>query len=145
VVASRDFLCSGFVFAPAKPWCATPLLRGTKAALIAPPDRMAAGVIATTESDAPPKSKVKDSSLTALSRTVALLFSRPVRLFRPAKLSGVAALSYAAQAKGHGDVYSFAGLRSLFRAEGFFFVPRQMLPPLVINGVLGFQLFFTYS
>ncbi|KAH8829509.1 hypothetical protein DL96DRAFT_1598389 [Flagelloscypha sp. PMI_526] len=70
-----------------------------------------------------------------LARGLALYFSRPVRLFRPSKLSGWHSL----RATQGSPQLSTEFLTSLVKAEGHF------IPPMIVNAALGTVLWTTYS
>ena len=71
----------------------------------------------------------------------ALFGTRPVRLFRPVKLSSWTILE--AMAKREGRSLSLRYLRTLLRRENSNFLPH--LPPLLFNTAIGFTLFEAYS
>ncbi|OCH86558.1 hypothetical protein OBBRIDRAFT_761133 [Obba rivulosa] len=77
------------------------------------------------------------------TRSLALYFSRPVRLFRPAKVSGWQTLK--GLASQHGKVLSPRYLAWLVRQQGFMVIPKHFIPPILVNGVLGVVLWSTYS
>ena len=79
----------------------------------------------------------------ALFGTLAFLFKRPVRLFRPVKLSSWTILE--AMAKREGRTLSLRYLRTLLRRENSNFLPHLLLPPLLFNTAIGFTLFEAYS
>ncbi|SPO28079.1 uncharacterized protein UTRI_04469_B [Ustilago trichophora] len=79
----------------------------------------------------------------ALFGTLAFLFKRPVRLFRPVKLSSWTILE--AMAKREGHPLSLRYLRTLLRRENSNFLPHLLLPPLLFNTAIGFTLFEAYS
>ncbi|TKY89950.1 hypothetical protein EX895_001248 [Sporisorium graminicola] len=79
----------------------------------------------------------------ALFGTLAFLFKRPVRLFRPVKLSSWTILE--AMAKREGHTLSLRYLRTLLRRENSNFLPHLLLPPLLFNTAIGFTLFEAYS
>ncbi|EST08046.2 Mitochondrial carrier domain protein [Kalmanozyma brasiliensis GHG001] len=79
----------------------------------------------------------------ALFGTLAFLFKRPVRLFRPVKLSSWTILE--AMAKREGRTLSLRYLRTLLRRENSNFIPHLLLPPLLFNTAIGFTLFEAYS
>ncbi|KIS68237.1 uncharacterized protein UMAG_03819 [Mycosarcoma maydis] len=79
----------------------------------------------------------------ALFGTLAFLFKRPVRLFRPVKLSSWTILE--AMAKREGRSLSLRYLRTLLRRENSNFLPHLLLPPLLFNTAIGFTLFEAYS
>ncbi|CDS01006.1 uncharacterized protein SPSC_05180 [Sporisorium scitamineum] len=79
----------------------------------------------------------------AMFGTLAFLFKRPVRLFRPVKLSSWTILE--AMAKREGHTLSLRYLRTLLRRENSNFLPHLLLPPLLFNTAIGFTLFEAYS
>ncbi|KIM87543.1 hypothetical protein PILCRDRAFT_95783 [Piloderma croceum F 1598] len=77
------------------------------------------------------------------TRSVALYFSRPVRLFRPAKVSGWQSLrGLAAQ---HGQSLSAEYMASLVKKHGLAVIPKHFVPPIIINACLGTVLWETYA
>ncbi|KAG7453011.1 uncharacterized protein BT62DRAFT_977494 [Guyanagaster necrorhizus] len=83
----------------------------------------------------------------ALARTVtrgmALYFSRPVRLFRPSKVSGWQILRGLAEKDGSSLNHRF--LSSLVKDQGFLVIPKHFIPPMMVNAVLGTVLWTTYG
>ncbi|KAH8928037.1 hypothetical protein BT69DRAFT_1293652 [Atractiella rhizophila] len=90
----------------------------------------------------------------ALSWSLAFYFKSPIRLFRPVKsgrkltkinkeVSSWTAVQRLAEDQGK-DV-SLGTVRSLWRKEGWKFVPRHLLPPIVVNTAIGLVLFGTYT
>ncbi|KAG9103123.1 hypothetical protein FRC06_000149 [Ceratobasidium sp. 370] len=105
-----------------------------------------------------PQSTVKDDNETktsessnsvyaAMARTAArgagLYFSRPMRLFRPTKISGWTSLRHAAASQGTSLSPNF--IWNLVRTQGLLVLPRHFVPPLLVNTCLGALLFTTYS
>ncbi|GAA6022559.1 hypothetical protein JCM8202_000517 [Rhodotorula sphaerocarpa] len=94
-----------------------------------------------------------DAGLTAASATAALsraiagmlafMFKRPVRLFRPVKISTMAGIQAIAEERGKAVTPAF--VRGLIRNEGWRFFPKHILPPLTINAMIGLTLFGTYT
>ncbi|GAA6005137.1 hypothetical protein JCM11491_002590 [Sporobolomyces phaffii] len=88
------------------------------------------------------------STLAALSRTLiatlAFLFKRPIRLFRPVKISTWAGIQAIAQEHGLKTV-NRQFVRSLIKREGWKFIPRHILPPMVVNAMIGLTLFTSYT
>ncbi|KZV75757.1 hypothetical protein PENSPDRAFT_623814 [Peniophora sp. CONT] len=78
-----------------------------------------------------------------LARTAALYFSRPVRLFRPAKVSGWSSLKGLATRDGREVDARF--IRELVNAKGLIVIPKHFIPPLVMNAALGVVLWQTYA
>ncbi|KAF7984986.1 hypothetical protein HWV62_9954 [Athelia sp. TMB] len=96
------------------------------------------------------------------TRTTALYFSRPVRLFRPSKVNGWQQLrSLAAQ---HGQSLSAEFVQQLVKKHGvelhhffdwigltrlhlpqYFIIPRTFIPPILVNAALGTVLWETYT
>ncbi|KAJ6488587.1 hypothetical protein C8R47DRAFT_1177349 [Mycena vitilis] len=105
----------------------------------------------TTAADAsrpePVLAESQGSFQAALARTAtraaALYFSRPVRLFRPTKVSGWHSLrGLAAQ---HGASLTPAYLSSLVKSQGFGVIGKHFLPPMLVNAFLGTILWTSYA
>ncbi|KAH7889837.1 mitochondrial carrier domain-containing protein [Phlebopus sp. FC_14] len=77
------------------------------------------------------------------TRAIALYFSRPVRLFRPSKVSGWHSLR--GHASKHGAALDPQYIRSLIRRQGFMVIPKHFVPPMVANALLGTVLWTTYT
>ncbi|KAH9951956.1 hypothetical protein B0H21DRAFT_6413 [Amylocystis lapponica] len=77
------------------------------------------------------------------TRSLALYFSRPVRLFRPSKVSGWQTLK--GLASHHGQSLTPQYLSWLVSQHGYMVIPRHFIPPMLVNGVLGFVLWSTYT
>ncbi|KAF8636639.1 hypothetical protein AX17_003447 [Amanita inopinata Kibby_2008] len=78
-----------------------------------------------------------------LSRSITLYFSRPVRLFRPSKVSGWHSLKgLAAQ---HGKSLTPQYVCSLVKDQGLMVLPRHFIPPMLVNALLGTVLWSTYT
>ncbi|KAH7341886.1 mitochondrial carrier domain-containing protein [Rhizoctonia solani] len=88
-----------------------------------------------------------NSLYAALARTAArgagLYFSRPMRLFRPTKISGWTTLRHVAASEGRS--LSPAFIANLIRTQGALVIPRHFIPPLLVNTCLGTILFTTYT
>lgn len=71
----------------------------------------------------------------ALSRSLAssasFYFSRPIRLFRPTKISSISAMQ--ALARERGLSLSPSAMRTILKEEGWRFIPKHLLPPFVAN------------
>ncbi|KAL5533179.1 hypothetical protein ACEPAF_4955 [Sanghuangporus sanghuang] len=78
-----------------------------------------------------------------LTRSAALYFSRPVRLFRPSKVSGWMFLQGLASQKG--VTLSPQFLKYLVKKHGLSVLPRHFIPPLAVNALLGTVLWSSYS
>ncbi|KAL5490256.1 hypothetical protein ACEPAI_5089 [Sanghuangporus weigelae] len=78
-----------------------------------------------------------------LTRSAALYFSRPVRLFRPSKVSGWMFLQGLASQKG--VTLSPQFLKYLVKKHGLSVLPRHFIPPLAVNTLLGTVLWSSYS
>lgn len=78
-----------------------------------------------------------------LTRGLALYFSRPVRLFRPAKVTGWQFLKNVAQQQG--ALLTPTYLLQLCRSQGVWVVPKHFLPPMVLNAALGTVLWTSYG
>ncbi|KAK0210239.1 hypothetical protein DFS33DRAFT_1291634 [Desarmillaria ectypa] len=77
------------------------------------------------------------------TRSLALYFSRPVRLFRPSKVSGWHTLR--GLAEKHGSSLNHRFLSSLVKDQGFLVIPKHFIPPMIVNAVLGTVLWTTYA
>lgn len=77
------------------------------------------------------------------TRSLALYFSRPVRLFRPSKVNGWQTLKKLAT--HHGQSLSPQYLSWLVRQQGYMVIPKHFIPPMVVNGLLGVVLWSTYT
>ncbi|CAE6479186.1 unnamed protein product [Rhizoctonia solani] len=96
------------------------------------------------------ESDIQESSnslYAALARTAArgagLYFSRPMRLFRPTKISGWTTLRHVAASEGRSLSPTF--IANLIRTQGALVIPRHFIPPLLVNTCLGTILFTTYT
>ncbi|TFK76588.1 hypothetical protein BDN72DRAFT_852853 [Pluteus cervinus] len=78
-----------------------------------------------------------------LTRSIGLYFSRPVRLFRPAKISGWHALQHLAQRDG--SSFSANYVLSLIKAQGLGVIPKHFIPPIAVNAFLGTVLWTSYA
>ncbi|GAA5836569.1 hypothetical protein JCM9279_000427 [Rhodotorula babjevae] len=79
----------------------------------------------------------------ALAGMLAFMFKRPIRLFRPVKISTWAGIQAIAEEQGRSVTPGF--VRGLLRKEGWRFIPRHILPPLAINASIGLTLFTSYT
>ncbi|EJF66019.1 hypothetical protein DICSQDRAFT_97718 [Dichomitus squalens LYAD-421 SS1] len=77
------------------------------------------------------------------ARSLALYFSRPVRLFRPSKVSGWHSLR--GLADSHGQSLSPQYISWLVKEHGWSVIPKHFVPPMLVNGLLGVVLWSTYS
>ncbi|KAJ8093274.1 hypothetical protein PM082_020760 [Marasmius tenuissimus] len=77
------------------------------------------------------------------TRAIALYYSRPVRFFRPSKVSGWQMLRGIASQDGVGLSPQF--VRSLVQAQGFTVIAKHFVPPILVNTLLGTILFTTYT
>ncbi|RXW24892.1 hypothetical protein EST38_g984 [Candolleomyces aberdarensis] len=78
-----------------------------------------------------------------LSRGLALYFSRPVRLFRPAKVTGWQFLKNVAHQEGALLTPSY--VVQLCKSHGVWVVPKHFLPPMLLNAGLGTILWTSYG
>ncbi|GAA5995842.1 uncharacterized protein JCM10292_004783 [Rhodotorula paludigena] len=110
-------------------------------ALVLPPSD------ALTDQDAANKASNAPSAYAAVSRALAgmlaFMFKRPVRLFRPVKISTWAGIQAIAEEQGRSVTPGF--VRGLLRKEGWRFFPKHVLPPLLINATIGLTLFTSYT
>ncbi|KAG8934339.1 hypothetical protein FRC01_003587 [Tulasnella sp. 417] len=79
----------------------------------------------------------------SFTRALALYFARPVRLFRPSKVTGWMTLQ--SVAARHNTSLSPQYLTLLIKNEGWKVIPRHFLPPLIVNSALGAILFETFT
>ncbi|GAA6058334.1 hypothetical protein JCM3770_001974 [Rhodotorula araucariae] len=79
----------------------------------------------------------------ALAGMFAFMFKRPIRLFRPVKISTWAGIQAIAEEQGRSVTPGF--VRGLLRKEGWRFIPKHILPPLAINATIGLTLFTSYT
>ncbi|ORY78051.1 hypothetical protein BCR35DRAFT_292044 [Leucosporidium creatinivorum] len=79
----------------------------------------------------------------ALFGSLAFLFKRPIRLFRPVKISTWTGIQAIAEEQGRSVTPGF--VRALLRKEGWRFFPRHVLPPLLVNTAVGLTLFTCYT
>ncbi|KAG8983813.1 hypothetical protein FRB90_005721, partial [Tulasnella sp. 427] len=79
----------------------------------------------------------------SLTRALALYFARPVRLFRPSKVTGWMTLQSVAARQN--TSLSPQYLTLLIKTEGWKVIPRHFLPPLIVNSALGAILFETFT
>ncbi|KAJ7724084.1 hypothetical protein DFH07DRAFT_946424 [Mycena maculata] len=77
------------------------------------------------------------------TRALALYFSRPVRLFRPTKVSGWHSLRGLAAQDGVSLTPSY--ISSLIKTQGFTVIPKHFFPPMVVNTLLGTVLWTSYA
>ncbi|KAF9532312.1 hypothetical protein CPB83DRAFT_847633 [Crepidotus variabilis] len=77
------------------------------------------------------------------SRSLALYFARPVRLFRPAKVNGWQTLRNLATQQG--EVLSSRYLVSLIKLQGVAIIPKHFIPPMLVNAGLGTVLWTAYG
>ncbi|KAF9458672.1 hypothetical protein BDZ94DRAFT_1313087 [Collybia nuda] len=78
-----------------------------------------------------------------LARSLALYFSRPVRLFRPTKVSGWQSIK--ALAAQHGKTLDPQYIISLVKNQGVIVIPKHFVPPMLVNALLGTVLWTTYT
>ncbi|KAI0050902.1 hypothetical protein FA95DRAFT_1535620 [Auriscalpium vulgare] len=100
-----------------------------------------------SELEKPKDANQANSTYAALARTLtrslALYFSRPVRLFRPSKISGWQSLRGLAQHTGTSLNPQF--IAQLVKTHGFAIFPKHFIPPLMVNALLGTVLWATYA
>ncbi|EPQ58382.1 hypothetical protein GLOTRDRAFT_37305 [Gloeophyllum trabeum ATCC 11539] len=77
------------------------------------------------------------------TRSIALYFSRPVRLFRPSKVTGWQTLKSLAIQEG--VTLSPKYIYRLVREQGFMVIPKHFIPPMVVNAILGTVLWASYA
>ncbi|KAG1882935.1 hypothetical protein F4604DRAFT_1739634 [Suillus subluteus] len=103
--------------------------------------------MSTNRQDSASKEQQGNSLYAALATTttrgIALYFSRPVRLFRPAKVSGWHSLR--GHANKHGAPLSVQYVSALVKKQGFMVIPKHFVLPMVANAMLGTVLWTTYT
>ncbi|KIM49260.1 hypothetical protein M413DRAFT_101981 [Hebeloma cylindrosporum] len=77
------------------------------------------------------------------SRSLALYFARPVRLFRPSKVNGWQILKNLA--KREGATLNHQYLFSLVKLQGIGVIPKHFVPPMLVNATLGTVLWGAYG
>ncbi|TFK42719.1 hypothetical protein BDQ12DRAFT_709976 [Crucibulum laeve] len=77
------------------------------------------------------------------TRSLALYFSRPVRLFRPSKVSGWHSLRSLATYQGASLSPQY--ILSLLKLQGFGIIPKHFIPPMAVNALLGTILWTGYA
>ncbi|KDQ60663.1 hypothetical protein JAAARDRAFT_125449 [Jaapia argillacea MUCL 33604] len=77
------------------------------------------------------------------TRSIALYFSRPVRLFRPSKVNGWQLLR--GLAAHHGTTLTPRYMIRLIKEQGYVVIPKHFIPPMMVNAFLGTVLWTTYS
>ncbi|KAG5730680.1 Cysteine and histidine-rich domain-containing protein [Termitomyces sp. T112] len=90
-----------------------------------------------------PQGNLEAALARTLTRSAALYFSRPVRLFRPSKVSGWHSLR--GLATEHGFSLSPQYMHNLIRTQGFIVIPKHFIPPMLVNAILGTILWGTYA
>ncbi|KAF8894475.1 hypothetical protein BD779DRAFT_1435056 [Infundibulicybe gibba] len=78
-----------------------------------------------------------------LTRGMALYFSRPVRLFRPSKVSAWHLLT--TLARRDGTTLSARYVSNLFQTKGPMIITTHFIPPMMVNALLGTILWTTYG
>ncbi|KAK0502643.1 hypothetical protein EDD18DRAFT_1134283 [Armillaria luteobubalina] len=94
-------------------------------------------------SNTEPQGNLQAALARTATRSLALYFSRPVRLFRPAKVSGWQTLR--GLAAKHGSSLNHRFMSSLVKDQGFLVIPKHFIPPMMVNAVLGTVLWTTYA
>ncbi|TFK29804.1 hypothetical protein FA15DRAFT_663072 [Coprinopsis marcescibilis] len=90
-----------------------------------------------------PASEVMAAVARSLTRGLALYFSRPVRLFRPAKVTGWQFLKNIASQEGSSLTPSY--VLKLCQTQGVWVVPKHFFPPILVNAALGTVLWTSYG
>ncbi|CAD6892738.1 unnamed protein product [Tilletia laevis] len=85
----------------------------------------------------------RDALYGALVRALVVLFARPVRLFRPVKVTSLQLLESLARREGR--TLSLTYLWRVLRREKWFFLPHLLGPPLAYQTIVGFSLFSVYT
>ncbi|KAJ3741801.1 hypothetical protein DFH05DRAFT_249899 [Lentinula detonsa] len=89
------------------------------------------------------QSNLKAAIARTVTRGIALYFSRPVRLFRPSKVSGWHSLRGLASQEGSSLTPGF--VKSLVKDQGLMVLPKHFVPPMLVNTLLGTVLWTTYT
>ncbi|KAF8831715.1 hypothetical protein F5879DRAFT_1009968 [Lentinula edodes] len=89
------------------------------------------------------QANLKAAVARTVTRGIALYFSRPVRLFRPSKVSGWHSLRGLASHEGSALTPGF--IKSLVKDQGLMVIPRHFVPPMLVNALLGTVLWTTYT
>ncbi|KAF8797897.1 hypothetical protein BYT27DRAFT_7203583 [Phlegmacium glaucopus] len=106
-------------------------------------DRQVENHNALNERRADENNNIQAAIARTAARSIALYFSRPVRLFRPAKVNGWHTLKNLATQQG--TTVTFQYLTSLVKTRGFWIIPQHFVPPMVVNAFLGTVLWGTYA
>ncbi|TFK55177.1 hypothetical protein OE88DRAFT_1653892 [Heliocybe sulcata] len=77
------------------------------------------------------------------TRSIALYFSRPVRLFRPSKVNGWQILKGLATREG--VALSPKYIYRLVQEQGLGIIPKHFIPPMFVNAILGTVLWASYA
>ncbi|KDR81477.1 hypothetical protein GALMADRAFT_59260 [Galerina marginata CBS 339.88] len=77
------------------------------------------------------------------SRSMALYFARPVRLFRPAKVNGWQTLKNLASQQGTTLTHQY--ILTLVKSQGVWVIPKHFVPPMIVNAALGTILWGSYA
>ncbi|KAK0542738.1 hypothetical protein OC846_006525 [Tilletia horrida] len=88
-------------------------------------------------------SSTREALYGAVVRALVVLFARPVRLFRPVKVTSLQLLE--SLAKREGRTLSFRYLWKVLRREKWSFLPHLLGPPLIYQTLVGFSLFSVYT
>ncbi|KAF8163169.1 hypothetical protein B0H34DRAFT_311174 [Crassisporium funariophilum] len=88
-------------------------------------------------------SNIQAAIARTLTRSMALYFARPVRLFRPAKVNGW--LTLKSLATQQGTTLTSQYLLSLVKLQGFWIIPKHFVPPMIVNAFLGTILWGVYG
>ncbi|KAI0093565.1 hypothetical protein BDY19DRAFT_982559 [Irpex rosettiformis] len=103
--------------------------------------------MSAAQKDAQEQSQNASTLQVAVARTVtrslALYFSRPVRLFRPSKVNGWQTLR--ALANHHGNSLSPQYISGLVKQQGISVLAKHFVPPMAVNILLGSVLWTTYA
>ncbi|KAE8218705.1 hypothetical protein CF319_g7466 [Tilletia indica] len=89
------------------------------------------------------KASKREALYGALVRALVVLFARPVRLFRPVKVTSLQLLE--SLAKREGRTLNIRYLWRVLRREKWSFLPHLLGPPLAYQTVVGFSLFSVYT
>ncbi|KAG2020444.1 hypothetical protein CC2G_005785 [Coprinopsis cinerea AmutBmut pab1-1] len=97
----------------------------------------------TSSASNDPASEVMAAVARSATRGLALYFSRPVRLFRPAKVTGWQFLRNIASQEGASLTPNY--VLTMCKTQGVWVVPKHFLPPILLNAALGTVLWTSYG
>jgi hypothetical protein len=99
--------------------------------------------ISKNQRDTAQQGNIQAAIARTASRSLALYFARPVRLFRPAKVNGWQTLKNLAKLEGAKLNHQY--LFSLVKLHGIGIIAKHFVPPMVVNASLGAVLWGAYA